>query len=386
MSKKMIDQFKIDTKAMCAKMKMLDIDSKIEAINVIREELHKISPFASEPVDFVRWVKNDTVGANDYNPNTVAPPEMELLRLSIASDGYTQPIVTWRNSEKHENEVIDGFHRHRVGKECNDIQSRIHGYLPIVALSEEREGKNDRVASTIRHNRARGKHKVDAMSDIVVELKNRNWANSRICRELGMDEDEVLRLCQITGLQDLFKDEEFSKSWDAADSEVDEWEALTDEVTEMEKEKLELRKTVNTSYDRIFHTYENWECNKAGFYASHKTGFTKDECEAEFVDLLSSELEFSMALQGVIDDWKNSCEHYLTNKASNRIAWLGQAAACYARGIPSTFRGGYFKLTESQQMKADQIALQYLNIWLEKNGRELLSLEEAKPSRQSELY
>jgi len=167
----MREQIKIEVKPLIQKLKGLEIDELIECLNIIREELHNISPFKNEPVDFVRWVKNTTVGANDYNPNTVAPPEMELLRLSIANDGYTQPIVTWANSDKVENEVIDGFHRHRVGKECKDIQERIHGYLPIVAVTEDREGKNDRIASTIRHNRARGKHIVEAMADIVLDLK-----------------------------------------------------------------------------------------------------------------------------------------------------------------------------------------------------------------------
>ena len=115
------------------------------------ECLHEASPFKTEPVDFVRWVKNDTVNSNDYNPNAVAPPEMELLRLSIESDGYTQPIVSWDDEGK--TEVIDGFHRHRVGKECEDIQARIHGYLPIVSVNTETTGRNDRIASTIRHNR-----------------------------------------------------------------------------------------------------------------------------------------------------------------------------------------------------------------------------------------
>jgi len=211
----MLKDIEIQTKLIISKILTGELDERVEALNHIREELHKISPFKSEPVDFVRWVKNTTVGANEYNPNSVAPPEMELLRLSIASDGFTQPIVTWANSELVENEVIDGFHRHRVGKECEDIQNRIHGYLPIVAVTEDREGKNDRIASTIRHNRARGKHKVDAMSEIVLDLKKRNWSDKKISKELGMDQDEVLRLTQITGLMEMFNDSEFSQAWKA---------------------------------------------------------------------------------------------------------------------------------------------------------------------------
>lgn len=190
----------------------MELDQKVEAINQIKLALHEISPFNSEPVDCVLWVKNSTVHANDYNPNSVAPPEMELLRLSIANDGYTQPIVSMDNGDSTR-EVIDGFHRNRVGKECEDIQARVHGYLPVVTIRESQKGQNDRVASTIRHNRARGKHKVESMSDIVVDLKRRNWSDEKISKELGMDRDEVLRLCQISGLTEMFADKEFSMAW-----------------------------------------------------------------------------------------------------------------------------------------------------------------------------
>lgn len=193
----------------------LDLHQKVEAINEIKLALHKISPFNTEPVDCVLWVKNNTVHANDYNPNSVAPPEMELLRLSISADGYTQPIVSMLEEDGLTREVIDGFHRNRVGKECLDIQKRVHGYLPVVTINEERKNINDRMASTIRHNRARGKHKVQAMSDIVLDLKKRNWSDEKIAKNLGMDADEVLRLCQIGGLAELFSDKEYSQAWEA---------------------------------------------------------------------------------------------------------------------------------------------------------------------------
>lgn len=190
-----------------------DFEAKIDLINKAREAIHVVSPFNTEPVDFVRWVKNPLVHANDYNPNSVAPPEMELLRLSISSDGYTQPIVSMPVEDKYE--VIDGFHRHRVGKDCQDIQERVHGYLPLVEIRASQKDKNDRMAATIRHNRARGKHKVEAMSDIVVELKRRFWSDEKIAKELGMESDEVLRLAQITGLSTLFADRAFSEAWEA---------------------------------------------------------------------------------------------------------------------------------------------------------------------------
>lgn len=197
---------------LCEEIASLPEAEKIDALNKARQELHEISPFRGEPVDCVLWVPADQVEANDYNPNTVAPPEMKLLALSIGEDGYTQPIVAWGKNDYYE--VVDGFHRNRVGKENKEVRERIHGYLPITLINHDREDKGDRIAATIRHNRARGKHKVGAMSDIVLELSRRNWSDQKIGRELGMEPDEVLRLKQITGLAELFSDAEFSKAWE----------------------------------------------------------------------------------------------------------------------------------------------------------------------------
>ena len=190
----------------------MPLKKKVETINQIRLALKKYSPFNTEPVDCVQWVPNDEVRANEYNPNTVAPPEMKLLELSIQEDGYTQPIVSWSRDNVYE--VIDGFHRHRVGKESKAIQKRIHGYLPLVVINSERSDLSDRMASTIRHNRARGKHGVESMSDIVVDLKKRNRSEDWIAKHLGMDPDEVLRLCQVSGLVEMFSTSNFSKAWD----------------------------------------------------------------------------------------------------------------------------------------------------------------------------
>lgn len=194
-------------------LESLSLQEKIEAINAIRFDLLQYSPFKNEPVDFVRWIKSDLVNANDYNPNSVAPPEMKLLEHSITEDGYTQPIVSWSRDGVFE--VVDGFHRHRVGKESQTVRERVHGYLPAVVINSDREGKNDRMASTIRHNRARGEHKVESMSEIVVELKRRFWSDEKIAKELGMEPDEVLRLQQVTGLSGLFADSDFSEAWEA---------------------------------------------------------------------------------------------------------------------------------------------------------------------------
>lgn len=193
----------------------INFDEKIEIINKVKIKLSEYSPFKNNPVDCVIWVRAEDVEANDYNPNSVAPPEMKLLEHSILEDGYTQPIVTWENPEKPgQYEVIDGFHRNRVGKESVEVRGRIMGRLPVVIIRDSQTGKNDRIASTIRHNRARGKHKIESMSDIVIELTRRNWSEDKIAKNLGMDEDEVLRLKQITGLAEMFSDKDFSKAWD----------------------------------------------------------------------------------------------------------------------------------------------------------------------------
>ena len=192
------------------KIAALPLAERVEALNGSRTALHAVSPFASEPVDLVLWVAAEEVTANDYNPNGVAPPEMRLLKLSILADGYTQPIVTAHR------ETVDGFHRGRVGKESPEVRKRVHGYLPIVAIKGDREDRSDRIAATIRHNRARGRHGVEPMSSIVAELRQRGWDDERIARELGMDADEVLRLKQLTGLADLFKDRAYSKAWEPA--------------------------------------------------------------------------------------------------------------------------------------------------------------------------
>lgn len=371
-------------KTICEKIAGMPLDDKVDLLNEIKGQLHDVSPFKNEPIDFVKWVKNDTVIANDYNPNKVAPPEMKLLELSIVNDGYTQPIVSWSNEEKGSIEVIDGFHRNRVGKESKVVNERVNGYLPVVDIRTEQSGKQDRIASTIRHNRARGKHQVDAMSEIVIELKNRNWRNTRIARELGMDEEEVLRLCQISGLEELFSDRDFSRSWESDDSEFEDWVDITDNVSE---ETIAQYRIPNEKADRVFHTYDKWECHKAGFYASKFEGKTANECKEAYRTFLSDLELFESTLIKVVSEWKNSCEHYLTNHAMNRIAWLGQAAMCYHSGVPSKYCSGFNLLTEQQKDEANFLALAALNRWLIRNGRPTVTIEEGLSlGRQVEIY
>lgn len=198
-----------------AALASLPADERIEALNAVRLALHEISPMRHHPVDLILWVPAHEVEANDYNPNTVAAPEMRLLERSIEADGYTQPVVTWAEGERRE--TVDGFHRGEVGRTCPAVRKRTMGLLPVTTIRGEQTDKNDRMASTIRHNRARGKHQVDGMSEIVRDLAKRNWSDKKIGRELGMEPDEVLRLKQISGLAELFADRDFSEAWEPAE-------------------------------------------------------------------------------------------------------------------------------------------------------------------------
>ena len=352
----------------------MEMSDRIATLNALRMELHKHSPFAAEPVDCVQWIRAAEVTANDYNPNSVAPPEMKLLEHSITEDGYTQPIVAWRNGAGFE--VIDGFHRNRVGRESNAVSQRVHGYLPLTIVNDSRTDKGDRIAATIRHNRARGKHRVEAMSDIVVELKRRNWSDDKIGRELGMDPDEVLRLCQITGLAEVFSNQDFSKAWDIESAP----DALGDEILP-DVDAAEGKET-----KRIYHTWEKWECYRHGFYDEKPQGMTQDEGEEKYRAFLADLNQFEAALQVVTETWTHSCEHYLTNDRMNRIAWLGQASVAQALRIPSCCRGGFNRLTEDQQRAADDLALRYLNRWLSSRGEPELTREQALSRTEAELY
>jgi hypothetical protein len=258
----------------------------------------------------------------------VAPPEMKLLEHSITQDGYTQPIVSWSRDDVYE--VVDGFHRHRVGKECKAVRERIKGYLPLVVINTERQERSDRIAATIRHNRARGKHKVEAMSDIVIELKRRNWSDERIAKELGMDADEVLRLCQITGLAEAFKDQAFSEAWEVdKDTGAANVELISDVIPDFEAD----------DGDRILHTWDKWECYRAGFYKERPDEMTQ-----------------------------------------------GQASVAHALGIPSCCRGGYHGLSDQQKYDADMLATKYLNYWLKDHGRQQLMRADAMGRTEAELY
>ncbi|HGN2047123.1 TPA: IbrB-like domain-containing protein [Proteus mirabilis] len=194
----------------------LNDEQKIEALNKIKISLHQISPFKNEPTDCILWIKQQQVIANDYNPNVMSPTEKRLLETSLVKDGYTQPVVVLpiqqSKNKPSQWQVVDGYHRYLLSKK-NSLNKRINGYLPITILDVESHTMADQMAATIRHNRARGQHQVAAMSDIVRDLSRLGWNDQKIGDELGMSQDEVLRLKQISGLAELFSEHDFSEAW-----------------------------------------------------------------------------------------------------------------------------------------------------------------------------
>ncbi|HCU0230867.1 TPA: ParB-like nuclease domain-containing protein [Proteus mirabilis] len=194
----------------------LNNEQKIEALNKIKLSLHQISPFNNEPIDCVLWIKRQQIIANDYNPNVMSPTEKRLLETSLVKDGYTQPVVVLpiqqSKNKPSQWQVVDGYHRYLLSKK-NSLNKRINGYLPITVLDVESHTMADQMAATIRHNRARGQHQVAAMSDIVRDLSRLGWNDQKIGDELGMSQDEVLRLKQISGLAELFSEHDFSEAW-----------------------------------------------------------------------------------------------------------------------------------------------------------------------------
>lgn len=185
----------------------MELDEKVRALNSIRETLSASSPFP-DPVDLVMWIPAEKVQANDYNPNKVAPDEMDLLYTSIRVDDFTQPIVAYCIDDDHY-EITDGFHRNKIGR-YPDIAERHKGYLPLSIIDKPLD---ERIGSTIRHNRARGTHQIRSMSGIVVTLAKMGWPDEKIGQNLGMELDEIIRLKQISGLKEAFQNHVFSKSW-----------------------------------------------------------------------------------------------------------------------------------------------------------------------------
>jgi ParB-like chromosome segregation protein Spo0J len=182
----------------------------VQRVNEIRSLLHSLHPNKDEPVNYVQWIPIEKVEPNDYNPNSVAKIEMGLLLKSIKSDGYTQPIVTIYDPVNDKYVIVDGFHRYFCMRSNSELRERCGGYLPVVVL---RKTINERMAATVRHNRARGKHSVDGMSNMVFKMLDNGMDDSAVCNELGMEPEELLRLKHITGFSKLFADAEYNKAW-----------------------------------------------------------------------------------------------------------------------------------------------------------------------------
>lgn len=177
----------------------------------LRQFIHdELSVVQSQPIDLVRWVPIEKVRPNDYNPNAVASIEMKLLYTSILHDGYTQPVVTIYDKDSDSYVIVDGFHRYFTCLHNADILERNKGMLPVVVIDKP---INDRMASTVRHNRARGKHSVDGMASMVFSMLENGWDDAAICNELGMEAEELVRLKHITGFSKLFEDVEYKKAW-----------------------------------------------------------------------------------------------------------------------------------------------------------------------------
>lgn len=188
------------------------VDEKIQALNEARYILHQVSPLRHHPVDYVHWQKSEDVEGNEYNPNAVAPPEMRLLIRSIEEDGYTMPIVSFPDVDTIR--IVDGYHRRKSERTSKKIHESTYGYIPLSTIRPEKRAITDRMASTIRHNRARGTHNIDLMVNIVAELTEAGMGDDWIIKNIGMDADELLRLKQISGLAALFRDRAYSRAWE----------------------------------------------------------------------------------------------------------------------------------------------------------------------------
>lgn len=210
-----VDNLVQQAKSICQEIETLPVEDQVEALNRIRSELHQVSPFVEEPVDCTLWVKAEQVTPNDYNPNMVYRPEMNLLKTSIREDHVTQPIVSYTPAREYDAgnmyEITDGEHRFITITTDKTISNRLRAYVPVSVINAKtREGK---MAATIRHNRARGVHKLDSMTDIVLSMLGAGWTDDEIAAALGMDADEILRMKQVAGAAKAFERPIYNRAW-----------------------------------------------------------------------------------------------------------------------------------------------------------------------------
>ncbi len=201
------------TDDLCALLSAMPEPQRIEALNAIRLKLHAVSPFAAEPVDCVLWLRADAIVPNDYNPNTIPPPEMRLLEKSIKRSGVTMPIHACPAPEgKHL--TIDGEHRTRVCRDSKTVRARLKGYAPVTLAREDQRTEAARILATNNHNDARGGHGVVPVTENIARLVRAGLTDAEIATELGKSADEVLRFRNRIGLPELFKNHEYSKAWE----------------------------------------------------------------------------------------------------------------------------------------------------------------------------
>ena len=201
-----------NVKELVISLEHMSVEERVKLVNAFHEAMKdaKLEPFTSHPVSIPRWIPLEKVSPNDYNPNAVAKKEMGLLYISIKHDGYTQPVVTVYDKEQDTYVIVDGFHRYFVCKSCDDIRESTCGYLPLVVIEKD---ISDRMAATVRHNRARGAHSIDGMSNIVFNMLDDGMTDADICNTLGMEAEELLKLKYITGFAKLYKDVEYNRAW-----------------------------------------------------------------------------------------------------------------------------------------------------------------------------
>lgn len=178
-------------------------DERIDALNAFRQAMHDLSPFKEQPVDCVLWVRDEAVAANNYNPNHLAVAETRLLQHSLERDGFTQPLVVSEKGQQHY-EIVDGAHRRQLCRSRQALKKTLHGYLPVTCLPEN--GRASHLATTVRHNRARGRYHAGAASELIRELSGHGWTDNKIAVELGMSAEEVQKMKQLNGLLELFSE------------------------------------------------------------------------------------------------------------------------------------------------------------------------------------
>ena len=280
------------------------------------------------PVYNVIAVPIDKVQANDYNPNSVAPPEMELLETSIWEDGYTMPVVCFYDSENDKYIVVDGFHRYSILKTSKRIFEREKGMLPVSVIDKE---LSDRMASTIRHNRARGSHSIDLMSSIVSELVEMGKGDAWICKHIGMSKDELLRMKQITGLASLFKEKDFSESW-------------------------------GYRIKQQYTPYYEWECFKNGMWSKVDN---EDELIKKAINFTSNHIIYGKYMNEVIFKWDKTMLNHLSNPMINKKAFVGHCAVCYKLKIPEYItRKAWSFLNDKQRYLANLEAQKAIEKWI----------------------